>query len=178
MMSIYRKLPNILITGTPGTGKSTLCSEISEISGFEWLNVGEIAKADHMYDGHNDITQCPVIDEEQMINELEDKIADGGKIIDYHGCDFFPQHWFDIVFILRTNSTTLYNRLVARGYRGQKLENNIQCEFFQTLIDEARGSYNNKIVYELPSNTPDDMEDNVEKICQWINQWKMQNGHG
>lgn len=41
-------------------------------------------------------------------------MGDGGIIIDYHGCDFFPERWFDIVFVLRTDNTNLYNRLESR----------------------------------------------------------------
>lgn len=41
-------------------------------------------------------------------------MAEGGKIVDYHGCDFFPERWFDIIFVLRTNNTTLYDRLSKR----------------------------------------------------------------
>lgn len=48
------------------------------------------------------------------MDELEDKMGDGGIIIDYHGCDFFPERWFDIVFVLRTDNTNLYNRLESR----------------------------------------------------------------
>lgn len=50
----------------------------------------------------------------QVLDELEDKIEEGGKIIDYHGCDFFPERFFDIVFVLRTDNTLLYDRLAAR----------------------------------------------------------------
>lgn len=38
----------------------------------------------------------------------------GGIIVDYHGCDFFPEHWFDAVFVLKTDNTILYDRLQAR----------------------------------------------------------------
>lgn len=50
----------------------------------------------------------------QLIDEMEDKMGQGGKIVDYHGCDFFPERWFDIVFVLRTNNTVLYDRLAYR----------------------------------------------------------------
>jgi len=52
------------------------------------------------------------------------------------------------------------------------LEDNVQCEIFQTILDEARTSYKEEIVHELPSNTPEDLEDNLEKIQEWIEQWK------
>lgn len=50
----------------------------------------------------------------QVIDELEDQMSEGGNIVDYHGCDFFPERWFDIVLVLRTNNTILYERLEKR----------------------------------------------------------------
>lgn len=38
----------------------------------------------------------------------------GGNIVEYHSCEFFPERWFDIVFVLRTDNTALYDRLTAR----------------------------------------------------------------
>lgn len=59
-----------------------------------------------------------------------------------------------------------------RGYTGKKLEENVQCEIFQTILEEARNSYKAEIVHELPSNTPEDLEENLEKILAWIESWK------
>ena len=64
------------------------------------------------------------------------------------------------------------NFLIFRGYCGKKLEDNVQCEIFQTILEEAREAYNHEIVHELPSNTPEDLEDNLDKIGAWIEQWK------
>lgn len=63
-----------------------------------------------------------------------------------------------------------------RGYSGKKLEDNIQCEIFQTILDEARDSYKVDIVHELPSNNPEDLEDNLEKISAWIQQYVTNQG--
>jgi adenylate kinase len=49
-----------------------------------------------------------------VIDELEECMGKGNNIVDYHGCDFFPERWFDIVFVLRTDNTILYNRLEER----------------------------------------------------------------
>lgn len=102
-------------------------------------------------------------------------MSEGGKIVDYHGAEFFPERWFDIVFVLRTDNTILYDRLKARGYSGKKLEDNIDCEIFQTILDEAKDSYKEEIVHELYSNTPEQMEENINRICTWIDQWKLDN---
>ena len=50
----------------------------------------------------------------QVVDELEDRMEGGGYIVEYHSCDFFPERWFDAVFVLRTDNTVLYNRLEKR----------------------------------------------------------------
>lgn len=170
-----RRLPNILVTGTPGVGKSTLCNEISKRTGFEWLEVGKIAKDHECYESYDEVYQCPVLDEDKLLDELEGRVADGGKIVDYHSCELFPERWFDAVFVLRTNNTILYNRLSERGYTGKKRDDNIQCEIFQTILEEARESYKQEIIFEIQSNNDDDMGSNIERVIVWIEQWKKDN---
>lgn len=56
------------------------------------------------------------------------------------------------------------------------MEENIECEIMAVLLDEAKDSYAEQLVHELFSNTPEDMESNLEKIILWIEAWKRQNG--
>lgn len=112
------------------------------------------------------------LDEDQVIDEIDDMMKEGGNLIDYHGCDFFPERWFDIIFVLRTDNTLLYERLEKRAYNPRKIQENVQCEIFQTILDEAKESYNPDIVVELASNTPDDMEKNLAQIQTWVKNWK------
>ena len=58
-----------------------------------------------------------------------------------------------------------------RGYTGKKLQDNVQCEIFQTIYEEAMEAYSEDIVHQLPSNTPEDLERNLEQIVQWTEQW-------
>ena len=57
-------------------------------------------------------------------------MCEGGNIVDYHGCDFFPERWFDIVFVLRTNNTILYERLEQRW---------VLTSFFRLIIMKDSG---------------------------------------
>ena len=46
----------------------------------------------------------------------------------------------------------------------------------EVILQEARESYDEEIVVELTSNTPDEMDSNVERIEAWVEQWKRDNG--
>ena len=59
-----RNQPNILVVGTPGTGKSLTCAEVATKTGFEHIKVGTLAKENSLYEGYDEILQCPIIDED------------------------------------------------------------------------------------------------------------------
>ncbi|CAG8608736.1 6424_t:CDS:2, partial [Racocetra persica] len=146
-----RKKPNILITGTPGTGKTTLSQLASESTGLLHINVGELVK-------------------EKSLHQ-EDTLSNGGNIVDFHSCEVFPERWFDLVLVLRTDNTILYDRLKGRGYSQKKITENIDSEIFQVILEEARESYPAEIVVELQSNTIEDMQSNVTRIEEWVEAW-------
>lgn len=166
-----KKKPNILLTGTPGVGKTTLGKELAQRTGLKYVNIGELAEEGQLYDGFDEEYNCPILDEDKVVDELEEQMEEGGVIVDYHGCDLFPERWFHIVFVLRTDNTLLYTRLENRGYTGKKLQDNVQCEIFQTILEEALEAYQEEMVHQLPSNTPEDMEQNTEQIVKWTEQW-------
>ena len=55
-----------IILGTPGTGKSTLCEELSKQSELTWLNIGQIAKDNDYFEGYDDEYQCKILDEDKV----------------------------------------------------------------------------------------------------------------
>jgi adenylate kinase len=69
----------------------------------------------------------------------------------------------------------LYDRLTARGYKGKKLEENMDSEIMQVLLDEARESYKEEIVVELKSESTEDVEANLERVEAWVDNWKKDN---
>lgn len=92
----------------------------------------------------------------------------GGNIIDFHSCDFFPERWIQLVIVLRTDNSVLYQRLQARNYSVKKVTENIEAEILQVVLDEARDSYDNRLVWELDSNNVAEQERNAERIVEWI----------
>jgi adenylate kinase len=108
----------------------------------------------------------------QLLDSLEDEVSAGGYIIDWLACDIFPERWIDLVVVLRTDSTLLYDRLTERNYSDKKREENMDAEIMQVILDEARESYDEDIVIELRSDSLEDLDANVERIKQWVDNWK------
>ncbi|CAL5221337.1 g3512 [Coccomyxa viridis] len=165
-----KQRPNVLVTGSPGTGKSTTCEQIAEATGLTYVDIGSMVKSQELHSGWDDEYSCYIIDEDKVCDALEDQLNVGGNIVDFHSCDFFPERWFDLVIVLQTDNTILYDRLEKRGYGQKKLTENVECEIMQVILQEAFDSYREEIVQVLPSNTVEDMESNVERTVAWYKQ--------
>lgn len=61
-----RAAPNILVCGTPGTGKTTLCQQVAEATGLKHMNIGDLVKAQSLHSGWDDEFECLVIDEDKV----------------------------------------------------------------------------------------------------------------
>lgn len=99
-------------------------------------------------------------------------MAEGGVVIDHHSSDLFPERFFDLVIVLQTDNTLLFDRLKARGYNEKKLKENIECEIMQVPAEEAHRSYKHEIVQVLTSNDTDEMEANVERVVEWCQRFR------
>lgn len=163
---------NILITGTPGTGKTTLSELVASSTGLRHINVTDLVKEKSLHEGKDEEFDSYILDEDKVCDELEDTMTSGGNVVDFHTCDFFPERWFDLVVVLRADNSILYPRLVSRSYKDNKIQENMECEIMQVVLDEARESYKQEIVVELTNNTVEEMESNASRIQQWLASWR------
>lgn len=109
-----RDLPNILVTGTPGTGKTTTSEMIASVTGLDHINVGDLVRTKQLHEGYLQEFDTHILDEDKLLDEMEDMVKDGGKVVDFHTCEIFPERWFDLVLVLRANTEPLYDRMVKR----------------------------------------------------------------
>lgn len=191
-----RTQPNIIVTGTPGVGKTSHCELLAQNTGLKHLSVSRVVQERDCHDGWDAGFKSYIVDEDkvrlelvlgtlertawltrplQLLDSIEDEVKQGGYIIDWHACDLFPKSWIDLVVVLRTVSTHLYDRLKARGYHEEKLQENLDSEIMEVLLSEAREAYDADTVVELQSNDDTDIESNVERIESWLRTWRENN---
>lgn len=60
----------------------------------------------------------------------------------------------------------------TRGYSQKKITENIECEIMQVVLDEAEESYKPEILWKLQSNSVEDMDNNLERLVEWIQEFQ------
>jgi broad-specificity NMP kinase len=179
-----RTLPNIVITGTPGVGKTTTITQVLSLAtssdpplNLKHLSINDLVKSRECHAGYDEEMQTLLVDEDKLMDEVEKEIADGegegGWLIDWHSTAGFAVRWVDLVVVLRCEKTNLlYDRLRARGYKDNKVQENMDVEIFGVVSEEAKEAWNEEgQVVELKSEEAEDIEENAERILQWVQQW-------
>lgn len=172
--------PNIIITGTPGCGKSTLSKTLKDISELKLnlFNISEYAKENKIFESYDESRDSHVIDEDELLDRLESQLRKGGCIIDWHCNDIFPERLIDLVVVLRCGTSALYDRLKARNYKDSKIQENIDAEIMSVVLEDALESYDKRIVIELQNDKDTNIQENVDKVKTWIEQWVLDNKSG
>lgn len=67
-MSGERKSPNIIITGTPGVGKTTHCESLAQRLGLRHISVNEVVKDKECHEGWDEELTCWIVDEDKVSN--------------------------------------------------------------------------------------------------------------
>lgn len=138
----------ICLTGTPGTGKSTV-ADLLRSRGFKLLNFHDLSRKCITGKENGEI----IIDE-RCLGKVK---VDG--IVESHLSHFMQ---CDIVIVLRSHLRDIERRLKARNYNGKKIMDNLEAESIDLIGNEAREIHGKK-VYEVLNQ---DLRETIELIIQ------------
>ena len=124
----------IIITGTPGTGKSTISSLLSEKTGSELFRIADIVhKKMHLGPKHE-------VDINKLARHLRFLSKRKNFIVEGHlACEIrLPA---DRVIVLRTEPRILRTRMERRGYGKLKIEENLMAEMLDYCSQRVQKEY-------------------------------------
>lgn len=161
----------ILITGTPGTGKTTVSKSLSKRLSFPLVAVNDLVEEKHLYHGHDPEKGYKEVDMEDLCHELEFLIKnseDEGLIIEGHLAHFLDNSdSIDFVVVLRTRPDILKKRLQKRDWSDSKVNENIEAEALDICTFEAVETHGNKVNEVDTTNL--EIEKVVDIVIQIVN---------
>jgi adenylate kinase len=138
----------ILLTGTPGTGKTTVAKILSTSAGYKVLSINDLVGDDFLYleDG------VKVVEPDALTKKIKSKIV-GDCVIEGH-----LSHLLDVqgtVIVLRTHPKELEKRLIKKGYSTGKIRENIEAEALDICLIESVEDKNEVYEIDTTSKNPD-----------------------
>jgi adenylate kinase len=134
-------MKNIIISGTPGCGKTSVAKEISNLIGAKIISLNELAISDEFSIEYDEDRKTYVIDFEIFLPYILKKIEEIKKqnppflIIESHFSDIIPEKFIDYAFILRCDPDELLKRLERKHYTSKKVTENIQAEILGNCVN-------------------------------------------
>ena len=140
----------IALTGTPGTGKTTVCNILNQQYGYDIIDLNRLVIDEKLNSGKDEASDSLIVDIEKLgsrVQEILNQFAD--SIIEGHFSHLLPA---DAIIVLRTEPLALRERLRKRkGYSYQKIKENADAEALDVILVEAYEQNND--VFEI--NTTD-----------------------
>jgi adenylate kinase len=149
----------IALSGTPGTGKTTIGKVLHDRYGLEVVDVNQVVQAHRYYVGWDERRQSLIVD----IDALRAHPFSDGCLLEGHLSHHLP---VDRVIVLRTEPNVLRTRLQIKGFSDGKIRENLEAEVLDVILVEAVGIHG-KNVYEVDSTaTPRVAAHRVWEIIQ------------
>jgi adenylate kinase len=120
----------IVISGTPGVGKTLVATRLASRLGLSYLNLSDLVVRESLYVGVDEVRGSLIIDEERLVSRLTELLSgsESDVIVDSHYGEVIPDEFVKTVFVLRLNPAVLYERLASRGWGKEKVRENVEAE--------------------------------------------------
>jgi adenylate kinase len=143
----------ILITGTPCTGKTTTSHALATKLHAHYINLTQLATTQNLTLGKDKKRNTTIIDETRMKQKIRQIIKQTNKktvIIDGHyAVHVVPKQHITHIFVLRQDPIQLRKTMEKRGYKNNKLWENLASEILDVCLVDALNVHKTGKVCEI-----------------------------
>ena len=126
----------IALTGTPGTGKTSIASILNKKYEIETLHIHSFAKQENIIDDFDVKRKSDIIDIEILNDKIKKNVNQDSLIV----LDGHLSHLLSCpskVIVLRCNPIILETRLKTKEWNKEKIRENIEAEILDLIETEA-----------------------------------------
>jgi adenylate kinase len=138
------------ISGTPGTGKSSVARELSKELQIPVIELSEFVVNNNLYLYYDAIRNSYVVDEEKVRNSMAKLYRERGAfIIVGHYVEILERDLYELVIVLRRNPIELLNILKTRRWPDSKVAENVEAELLSVCTFNAIEELGEDLVVEV-----------------------------
>ena len=143
----------VIITGTPGTGKTTIANKIQS-AGYLTINLFEFAEKNNCLDGFDEERGSMIVDTDKLEFILENYLKTGSDciIIEGHYTDIIPNQFVKKIFVLSAELGALRVRLKERNYPEDKIDENLEAEIMQVCWTDSLEAFGSSKVIKIENS--------------------------
>jgi adenylate kinase len=142
----------ILVTGTPGVGKTTVSHKLASKLDALYIGITELVKKQKLITSVDEERRTLIADTEKFSKQLQETLTktEGIIIIEGHyATDVVPKKDVNTVFVLRRDPRELKGALEKRGYEEKKLWENLAAEILDVCLWDALSACGSDKVCEI-----------------------------
>lgn len=148
----------VALTGTPGTGKTSVSKELGK-QGFAIVDMKEFIEEQGIGSVNGKEIEVRV---EELVEHLENEFDGSDKDIVIEG--HLSHHYeTDYCVVLRCSPDVLEERLSEREYNPQKVRENVEAESLDIILQEAVNVQENIIEVDTTGREAGDVAEEVKK---------------
>jgi adenylate kinase len=146
-----------VVTGTPGTGKTTVSKLLAKRVGARYLSLSRLVISRGLYSSVDRERRTKVIDFQTARPTVGEVLKEKNEVtvIDTHVPDAVPRGQVNRVMVLRCHPTVLETRLRKKGWSAIKIRENILAEILDACYTTATQYYGARKIFQLDNSKAD-----------------------
>ena len=160
----------IMITGTPGVGKTTISQALANQLDGKHISISTLVRQEQLIKSRDPQRDTVIIDSARLSHRLQQITSNQTKpiILDTHDTtQSFEKLNIALVVVIRLDPDEFSKRLRARKYHESKIFENVAAEILDVCLLDAVQHFEKKLVTEINA-TNRDVEEIVDIIIKTL----------